>query len=245
MRTIGLLGGMSWVSTAEYYRMLNQLAHDERGGLHSAPLLLRSFDFAEIAALQAAGRWDDAGHLLADAAKGLEAAGAELLLIGTNTMHKVAPAVQAAVSIPLLHIIDATAERVTAAGLTTVGLLGSSFTMQDGFYQQRMHAHGLHVLIPGEADRQVVHRCHLRRADRRRDHRRVQARLPGDHRPAGHGRRRGRDPGLHRDRAAHRPGRQPGPGLPDDPDPRRSGDRRRHRHGQPGAPTMSATNGQE
>jgi aspartate racemase len=158
MRTIGLLGGMSWVSTAEYYRILNQLAHDERGGLHSAPLLLRSFDFAEIAALQAAGRWDDAGHLLAGAAKGLEAAGAELLLIGTNTMHKVAPAVQAAVSIPLLHIIDATAERVKAAGLTTVGLLGSSFTMEDGFYQQRMHAHGLHVLIPGQADRQVVHR---------------------------------------------------------------------------------------
>ncbi len=158
MQTIGLLGGMSWVSTMEYYRILNQLAAAERGGLHSAPLLLHSVDFADVAALQASGRWDQAGDLLAGAAKGLEAAGAELLLIGTNTMHKVAPAVQAAVSVPLLHIVDATAERARAAGLTTLGLLGSSFTMEDGFYQQRMQAHGLRVLVPGQADRQVVHR---------------------------------------------------------------------------------------
>ena len=157
MRTIGLLGGMSWVSTAEYYRMLNQLASGDRGGLHSAPLLLHSVDFAEVAAMQAAGRWDDAGDLLAGAAKGLEAAGAELLLICTNTMHKVAPAVQAAVSVPLVDIIDATAERAKTAGLTTLGLLGTSFTMEDGFYQQRMQAHGLRVLVPGEADRRVVH----------------------------------------------------------------------------------------
>jgi aspartate racemase len=158
MRTIGLLGGMSWESSIEYYRILNQLVRDERGGLHSAPLLLHSLDFAEVAALQAAGRWDDAGDLLAGAAKGLEAAGAELLLICTNTMHKVAPAVQAAVSVPLLDIVDATAERVRAAGLGVVGLLGSSFTMEDGFYQKRMQAHGLRVLVPGEADRRVVHR---------------------------------------------------------------------------------------
>jgi aspartate racemase len=158
VRTIGLLGGMSWLSTAEYYRILNQLAADERGGLHSAPLLLHSFDFAVIADLQAASRWDDAGDLLAGAAKGLEAAGAELLLICTNTMHKVAPAVQAALSVPLVHIVDATAEQARAAGLTTVGLLGSSFTMEDGFYQERMHDQGLRVLVPGEADRQVVHR---------------------------------------------------------------------------------------
>jgi aspartate racemase len=158
VRTIGLLGGMSWVSTAEYYRILNQQAGGDRGGLHSAPLLLHSVDFAEVAAMQAAGRWDDAGDLLARAAKGLEAAGAELLLICTNTMHKVAPAVQAAVSVPLVHIIDATAERAKAAGLTTLGLLGTSFTMEDGFYQRRMQAHGLRVLVPGEADRRVVHR---------------------------------------------------------------------------------------
>jgi aspartate racemase len=158
MRTIGLLGGMSWESSIEYYRILNQLVREERGGLHSAPLLLHSLDFDQVAALQAAGRWDDAGDLLAGAAKGLEAAGAELLLLCTNTMHKVAPAVQAAVSVPLLHIIDATAERVSAAGLDMVGLLGSSFTMEDGFYQQRMRAHGLRVLVPGEADRHLVHR---------------------------------------------------------------------------------------
>jgi aspartate racemase len=158
MRTIGLLGGMSWESSIEYYRILNQLVREERGGLHSAPLLLHSFDFDQVAALQAAGRWDQAGDLLAGAAKDLEAAGAELLLLCTNTMHKVAPAVQAATSVPLLHIIDATAERASAAGLGTVGLLGSSFTMEDGFYQQRMRAHGLRVLVPGEADRQLVHR---------------------------------------------------------------------------------------
>jgi amino-acid racemase len=158
MQTIGLLGGMSWESSIQYYRILNQLVREERGGLHSAPLLLHSFDFDQVAALQATGRWDQAGDLLAGAAKGLEAAGAELLLLCTNTMHKVAPAVQAAVSVPLLHIIDATAERVSAAGLGTVGLLGSSFTMEDGFYQQRMEAHGLRVLVPGEADRHLVHR---------------------------------------------------------------------------------------
>ena len=158
MRTIGLLGGMSWVSTAEYYRVLNQLAAREHGGVHSAPLLLHSFDFAEVAALQTAGRWDEAGDLLASGAKGLEAAGAELLLICTNTMHKVAPAVQAAVSVPLVHIVDATAQRARAAGLRTVGLLGTRFTMEDGFYQERMRAHGLRVVVPGEADRETVHR---------------------------------------------------------------------------------------
>lgn len=158
MRTIGLLGGMSWESSIGYYRILNELVRDEHGGLHSAPLLLHSFDFAEVAALQSDGRWDDAGDLLAGAARSLEAAGAELLLICTNTMHKVAAAVQAAISVPLLHIVDATAERVRAAGLTTVGLLGTSFTMEDGFYQERMRAHGLRVLVPEEADRRVVHR---------------------------------------------------------------------------------------
>ncbi|HEV2375502.1 MAG TPA: aspartate/glutamate racemase family protein [Streptosporangiaceae bacterium] len=157
MRTIGLLGGMSWVSTTEYYRILNQLTGRERSG-HSAPLLLHSFDFAEVAALQAAGSWDEAGDLLAGAAKGLEAAGAELLLICTNTMHKVAPAVQAAVSVPLVHIVDATAERARAAGLRTLGLLGTRFTMEDGFYQERMRAHGLRVVVPGAADRETVHR---------------------------------------------------------------------------------------
>lgn len=158
MKTIGLLGGMSWLSTAEYYRMLNQLAQAEHGGLHSASLLLHSFDFDGIAAWQASGRWQEAGDELAAAAKGLATAGAELLLICSNTMHKVAPAVQAAISVPLVHIIDATAERARAAGLSTLGLLGSSFTMEDGFYQRRMQAFGIDVIVPDEAQRQIVHR---------------------------------------------------------------------------------------
>jgi aspartate racemase len=157
MRTIGLLGGMSWLSTAEYYRILNRLAQAEQGGLHSAPLLLHSFDFAGIAAMQTAEHWEEAGDVLAAAAKGLETAGAELILICTNTMHKVAPAVAGAIGVPLVHIIDATAERARSAGLSTLGLLGSRFTMEDGFYQRRMHDRGVLVLVPGEAERSVVH----------------------------------------------------------------------------------------
>lgn len=159
LRTLGLLGGMSWESTSEYYRILNTAARDRLGGVHSVPCLLHSFDFAEIVALQQAGAWDDAGQLLARAAKGLEAAGAELLLICTNTMHKVAPAVAAAVSVPLLDIIDVTAERLRAAGMRRVGLLGTRFTMEDGFYHERMAGHGVELLTPErEADRALVHR---------------------------------------------------------------------------------------
>ena len=153
-----MLGGMSWESTAEYYRLANELVHDRLGGLHSARCIVASVDFAEIETLQVAGRWDDAGQLLADAAKGLEAAGAELLLICTNTMHKVADQVQAAVGIPLLHLVDVTAAAVTAVGLTTVGLLGTAFTMEQQFYRDRLARHGLTVLIPPDDDRAVVHR---------------------------------------------------------------------------------------
>jgi amino-acid racemase len=149
---------MSWESTAEYYRLANELVHDRLGGLHSARCIVSSVDFAEIQTLQVAGRWDDAGQLLADAAKGLEAAGAELLLICTNTMHKVADQVQAAVGIPLLHLVDVTAAAVTAAGLTTVGLLGTAFTMEQQFYRDRLARHGLTVLVPSDDDRAAVHR---------------------------------------------------------------------------------------
>lgn len=159
MRTIGLLGGMSWESTSEYYRILNAEARARFGGVRSAPCLLHSFDFAEIVALQRAGAWDEAGARLARAAKGLETAGAELLLICTNTMHKVAPAVAAAVSVPLVDIIDVTAERLLAAGVRRAGLLGSRFTMEDGFYHQSMAGHGIELLTPeDEADRALVHR---------------------------------------------------------------------------------------
>ncbi len=158
MRTIGLLGGMSWESTAEYYRLANETVRDRLGGLHSAQLLLHSVDFAEIAALQSDGRWDEAGQLLGQAAKGLEAAGAELVLICTNTMHLVADQVQAAISVPLLHIADTTADAVRAAGLGTVGLLGTRFTMEQPFYRERLAGHGLEVLVPGDEDRAEVHR---------------------------------------------------------------------------------------
>ncbi len=157
MRTIGLLGGMSWESTAEYYRVANELVRERLGGLHSAKLLLHSVDFAEVAQLQRQDRWDDAGDLLGTAAKGLEAAGAELMLICTNTMHKVAGQVQAATSVPLLHIGDTTADAVRAAGLTTVGLLGTRFTMEQPFLREHLAGRGLEVLVPSADDRTTVH----------------------------------------------------------------------------------------
>jgi len=155
---IGLLGGMSWESSAEYYRLANQLVRDRLGGLHSARLVLASVDFADVERLQVAGLWEEAGQLLGDVARGVEAAGAEMLLLCTNTMHKVADQVQAAVSIPLLHLADATAAAVRLDGLSTVGLLGTAFTMEQDFYRDRLAGHGLHVLVPDAADRAVVHR---------------------------------------------------------------------------------------
>ena len=157
-RVIGMLGGMSWESSAEYYRLVNELVRERRGGLHSARCVLASLDFAEVERLQVAGEWAQAGELLAAAARGLEAAGADLLLICTNTMHKVADQVQAAVGIPLLHLADATAAAVRSAGVETVGLLGTAFTMEQDFYRDRLAGHGLRVLVPEADDRAVVHR---------------------------------------------------------------------------------------
>ncbi|MFD6436119.1 aspartate/glutamate racemase family protein [Streptomyces venezuelae] len=158
MKTIGLIGGMSWESSAEYYRLLNELVRERLGGLHSARCVLYSVDFAEIERLQVRGEWERAGDVLAGAAKGVEAAGADLVLICTNTMHKVADQVQDAVSVPLLHLGDATAEAVRRAGITRVGLLGTAFTMEQEFYRDRLAAHGLDVLVPDEAGRGLVHR---------------------------------------------------------------------------------------
>ncbi|GHF40483.1 aspartate racemase [Kitasatospora xanthocidica] len=158
MKTLGLIGGMSWESTAEYYRLLNELTRDRLGGLHSARLVLHSVDFADIERLQTAGRWEEAGKVLAGAARSLEAAGAELLLICTNTMHKVADQVAAAVSVPLLHLADATADAVRAAGLRRVGLLGTAFTMEQDFYRGRLASGGLDVLVPDTDARALVHR---------------------------------------------------------------------------------------
>ncbi|MBD9632476.1 aspartate/glutamate racemase family protein [Pseudomonas sp. PDM19] len=159
MKTIGLIGGMSWESTIPYYRQINERIKERLGGLHSAKVALYSVDFHEIERLQHAGDWDAAGRVLADAARSLKAAGADFLVLCTNTMHKVAPAIEAAVDIPLLHIADPTAEAIRAAGVATVGLLGTRFTMEQAFYKDRLvDRFGLKVLTPNEADRQVVHR---------------------------------------------------------------------------------------
>ncbi|MGA5558482.1 aspartate/glutamate racemase family protein [Streptomyces lavendulocolor] len=158
MKTIGLIGGMSWESSAEYYRLLNELVRERLGGLHSARCILHSVDFAEIERLQVSGEWEQAGEVLAEAGRGLAAAGADLLLICTNTMHKVAGQVQDAVPVPLLHLGDATADAVRAAGLRTVGLLGTAFTMEQDFYRDRLAGHGLTVLVPEAEGRAEVHR---------------------------------------------------------------------------------------
>ena len=159
MRMIGLIGGMSWESSAAYYRLLNEGARARLGPTASARCLLWSFDFAEIEALQHAGDWDGLTARMVDAARRLEAAGAELLLICTNTMHRMAPAVQGAVGVPLVHIADATAERIVTAGLRRVGLLGTAFTMEQDFYKGRLRdAFGLEVIVPEAADRATVHR---------------------------------------------------------------------------------------
>jgi aspartate racemase len=158
MLTIGLLGGMSWESSAEYYRLANELVRERLGGLHSARCLLYSVDFADIEAMQVSGRWDEAAQALASGAKALEAGGADLLLLCTNTMHKVADQVERAVDIPFLHLADATAAAVRAAAVSTVGLLGTGFTMEQDFYRDRLATHGLTVLVPEKVDRDVVHR---------------------------------------------------------------------------------------
>lgn len=159
MKTIGLLGGMSWESTVSYYQVLNREVGRRLGGLHSARVLLLSVDFQEIELLQHRGEWEELGRILAGEARRLEEAGADFLVVCTNTMHLVAPAIQEAVGIPLLHIADATAQRIREAGLDTIGLLGTRFTMEEPFYRGRLEAdHGLRVLTPSEEDRTVVHR---------------------------------------------------------------------------------------
>ncbi|ESY94140.1 MULTISPECIES: aspartate/glutamate racemase family protein [unclassified Mesorhizobium] len=159
MKTLGLLGGMSWESTAIYYRLLNEIVRERLGGLHSARLLLWSFDFAEIAERQHDGDWDGAGALLIDAAHKLEAGGAEGLLLCTNTMHRLADQVQAAVSIPLIHIADATAATVRQAGLRRPALLATRFTMEQDFYKGRLaDKYGLSPVVPNSAGRDMVHR---------------------------------------------------------------------------------------
>ena len=159
MKTIGLLGGMSWESTVPYYRQINEAVKARLGGLHSAKIVLYSVDFAEVEHMQHQGDWVAAGALLADAARALERAGADFIVLCTNTMHKVAPAIEGAVQIPLLHIADPTAGAIRRAGLHRVGLLGTRFTMEQDFYRGRLAGqHGIEVLIPEADDRDRVHR---------------------------------------------------------------------------------------
>jgi len=158
MQTIGLLGGMSWESTLPYYRIINQTVATRLGGLHSARLVLWSVDFDGIAARQKAGEWAEAGSDLAAAARTLKVAGADFLVLCTNTMHKVAPAIESA-GVPLLHIVDPTGEAIAAAGLRRVGLLGTRFTMEDGFFRDRLReVHGIESLVPDAEGRAAVHR---------------------------------------------------------------------------------------
>ncbi|NJK45107.1 MAG: aspartate/glutamate racemase family protein [Pleurocapsa sp. SU_196_0] len=159
MKTIGLIGGMSWESSLEYYRVVNETAKARLGGLHNAKSLLYTVDFAQIERFQHAGDWDGAARVLVEAAQSLERGGADCVVICTNTMHKVAALVESVVNIPLIHIADATAERIKARGLQRIGLLGTAFTMEQDFYKGRLtDKHGLEVIVPGEADRRIVHR---------------------------------------------------------------------------------------
>lgn len=159
MKVIGLIGGMSWESTATYYNLINQAVKERLGGLHSAECVLYSVDFAEVADLQRQGKWTKAAQLLAAAAQNVEKAGADLVLICTNTMHKVADQIQAGIRVPLLHIVDVTAEKIKQAGIRRVGLLGTRFTMEDDFYRGRLTGQfGLEVITPESEDRETVHR---------------------------------------------------------------------------------------
>jgi aspartate racemase len=157
MKTIGLLGGMSWQSSIEYERLINEGVRARLGGTHSADLVIRSYDFSRIEALQAAGDWDAAGDLLAADAAMLERAGAEIILLCTNTMHLLADRIEAAIGVEFLHLADATAQAVLAAGVERVALLGTRYTMEHDFYRGRLADHGLDVIVPGTDDRALVH----------------------------------------------------------------------------------------
>jgi aspartate racemase len=159
MKTIGLIGGMSWESSAEYYRLINEGIKARLGGLHSAQLLMYSVDFADVEAMQAEGQWDEAGYFLGDAARTLERAGADFIVLCTNTMHQVAPAIEKVTSLPILHIADPTAAAIRRHGLQRIGLLGTRFTMERDFYRRHLEERTeLVVLVPDDEDRETVHR---------------------------------------------------------------------------------------
>ncbi|MFX7036287.1 amino acid racemase [Acinetobacter baumannii] len=157
MKTIGLLGGMSWESTALYYQQINRMVQNKLGKLHSAKIILNSVDFEEIAALQSKGLWQEAGAYLAEQAQNLEKAGADCILVCTNTMHKVAPQIEDAITVPFIHIADATAKEILSQNIRKVALLGTAFTMEQDFYKARLQDLGIEVIIPNDANRKIVH----------------------------------------------------------------------------------------
>lgn len=158
MKTIGLIGGMSWESSVEYYRIINEEVKNRLGGLHSAKCLLYSVDFAEIERYQAEGDWESAGKILGEVASSLEKAGAEFIVICTNTMHKVIDFIEAKITIPVLHIADATANQIKKSNLTTVGLLGTKYTMEQDFYKSRIEGNGIRVLVPHDTEREMINK---------------------------------------------------------------------------------------
>ncbi len=188
MKTIGMIGGMSWESSLEYYRIINQTIKDRLGGLHSAKSLMFSFDFAEIETLQMVGDWPKATAMMVQAAQQLEKGGADFVIICTNTMHKMAEAVQAGINIPLLHIADATAAAIQAQGLHKIGLLGTNFTMEEDFYKGRLgEGFGLEVIVPQKPERQIIHDIiydelclGITKADSRAHYRQIMADLAAD-----------------------------------------------------------------
>jgi aspartate racemase len=158
MKTIGLIGGMSWESSLEYYRLINQAIRQKMGHQHSAKIILSSVDFEEIHVLQRTGNWEESGRFLSDHAKKIENAGADFIAVCTNTMHKVAPKIQESIKIPLIHIVDTLANAALRSGVTRVGLLGTQFTMEDGFYSERLASKRVQVILPEKSERQFVHR---------------------------------------------------------------------------------------
>jgi amino-acid racemase len=203
VKVIGLLGGMSWESSVVYERIINEEVRRRLGGVHSADLLIRSYDFADIEELQMAGAWDQAGQLLADGARILEAAGAQMLLLCTNTMHEVADTITATLSIPFLHIADVTAAAVKTAGLNRVGLLGTRYAMERPFYRERLQTQHLSVIVPDEPDRTLVHQVIYDELVQGIIPGPVAETLPRDHRPASPARGRRHHRRLHRNRTTH------------------------------------------
>ncbi|MHC2927095.1 aspartate racemase [Bradyrhizobium diazoefficiens] len=221
MRTIGLIGGMSWESTALYYKLINERVRDRMGKLHSAPLLMYSYDFQEIKEMQYAGRWQEAASSLAEVAQRLESAGARAIVLCTNTMHKLAPEIVAKLTIPFVHIGDSTAQRIRSKGYRRVGLLGTKFTMEEDFYIDRLRAHDLDVLVPPAEARADVNRIIYDELCLGNVARPLALPLSGGDGGAGRPWCRVHHPRLHRDHDARRAGRHDGRDVRHDGDPRR------------------------